>query len=561
MNLQADNITLFSVKNRGFLVALSFFIMVYLFYGSAAHLWWTHDDTQILKQALQYKPWQYFFVPGIWQELSPSNLTPFVTLSYDIDIALFGLTPRYFYIHQLISLSLCCIMLYYVLNLWVPPEIAFVGVSIFLVGVPVALSAQQLMIRHYIEGFLLSLLSLYLFIQGIRRHSLLLIFFSAFIYMGATAAKEIYVPLALLLPAIPEGQLKTRFTYCLPFFAVFSLYVCWRWWMLGTLAGGYGAEWNIGNTPELLIAYLNKILVALFNIRTGKDVFIPCIVLLLSAGFLIQERRAAVFSIYAGALTILPIFTIPPFFFDSRHVFLVWGMISIVLSFALLRLWSMKACGRIIGILLISLIIAGVSFKAKVLWNNNIELYKQIESEGRFFLLEAKEQDILRNPLEAPWYFEGLSWLKRYYYGVVRDNAKYFYDDIFLCDESVDKKYIWNYSPQVKRVENITRSVPALREAYCNKVRQNVPLKIRLAYASSRLSWEFGPYKNGNYSFIICGGAGRFDLPSSGKLKIQLSGDMLGRVRYESPEGWITYSPPLRLGGAQQPANTIWERN
>ena len=202
-----------------------------------------------------------------------------------------------------------------------------------------------------------------------------------------------------------------------------------------------------------------------------------------------------------------------------------------------------------------------VSFKTKELWSSNLELYQRIVSEGRFFLFEAKEYDILRNPVEAPWYFEGLSWLKRYYYGVVRDNAKYFYDDIFLCEESVDKKYIWNYSPQVKRVENITRSVPALREAYCSKVRQNVPLKIRLAYASSRLSWEFGPYKNGNYSFILEGSAGKFDLPSSGTLKISLSGDTIVRIRYESPEGWITYSPPLRLRGTQHPINTIWERN
>jgi hypothetical protein len=535
--------------------------MIYLFYGSAAHLWWTHDDTQILRHALRYGPWQYFFVPGIWQELSISNLTPLVTLSFDIDIALFGLTPKYFYIHQLVSLSLCCIMLYYVLDLWVPSGIAFMGVSIFLVGVPVALSAQQLMVRHYIEGFLLSLLSLYLFVHGVRKHSMLLIFFSAFIYMISTAAKEIYVPLVLLLPALPEGKCKTRFTFCLPFFAVFFLYLYWRWWMLGALAGGYGAQWNIGNMPELLIAHLNKIVVSLFHIGTAKDVFIPSIVLLLAAGCLVQNRRVAVFGIYAGALTILPIFTIPVFFFDSRHVFLVWGMISIVLCFALLRLWSMRAIGRTIGTLLIIVIIAGVSFKAKEVSSSNLELYQRIESEGRFFLFEAGEHDILRNPAEAPWYFEGLSWLKRYYYGIVRDDTKYFYDDIFLCEESVNNKYVWNYSPQMKRVENITESVPAIRKTYCSRVRQDAPLKIRLVYAPSRLSWEFGPYKSGNYSIILEGSAGKFDLPSSGTLKISLSGDMIVRIRFESPEGWITYSPPLRLGGTQHSINSIWERN
>ena len=54
--------------------------MVVLFHNDLYFLWisgsswWNHDDTQILKQALRYERWQYFFVPGYGKSFHSQTL-------------------------------------------------------------------------------------------------------------------------------------------------------------------------------------------------------------------------------------------------------------------------------------------------------------------------------------------------------------------------------------------------------------------------------------------------------------------------------------------------------
>ena len=45
-------------------------------YGSTVSGWWCCDDSQLLKFAIKYSPWQYFTVPEIWREAVNSSLTP-----------------------------------------------------------------------------------------------------------------------------------------------------------------------------------------------------------------------------------------------------------------------------------------------------------------------------------------------------------------------------------------------------------------------------------------------------------------------------------------------------
>jgi len=67
-----------------------------------------------------------------------------------------------------------------------------------------------------------------------------------------------------------------------------------------------------------------------------------------------------------------------------------------------------------------------------------------------------------------------------------------------------------------------------------------------------------GPYETGQYAFILEDGVERFDVRRqdgyrNGSPRLSL------RVRYESPEGWVTYSPELKLDLADA-QDMRWER-
>ena len=77
-----------------------------MLYGSTVSGWWCCDDSQLLKFAIRYSPWQYFTVPEIWREAVNSSLTPLEVLAYDLDHALFGTRAAAFYVHNLLSIAL-----------------------------------------------------------------------------------------------------------------------------------------------------------------------------------------------------------------------------------------------------------------------------------------------------------------------------------------------------------------------------------------------------------------------------------------------------------------------
>ena len=182
--------------------------------------YWRWDDTAILLQLLKTPVWKYFCIPKVYQLLSCANFTPWVMLSYVGDLTLFGLNPLAFYLHHLLSLSFIIVAGYYFLSLWVDKKFAFSGMVLFTIGAPVATVIQQLMTRHYLEGLLFAILSLYYVVLFLRRGKNHYLLFGVVFYALAVMAKEIYVPLVCLLPWIPEQTIKVRLKAMLPFVLV-----------------------------------------------------------------------------------------------------------------------------------------------------------------------------------------------------------------------------------------------------------------------------------------------------------------------------------------------------
>jgi len=116
---------------------------------------------------------------------------------------------------------------------------AVFGVLVFLVSAPVGIAAEFIMVRHYIDGSALILLSFVMLIKALRRGSFTLACVAALPYFFAMAGKEIYVPFAIIGLFIPEKKWLSRFKYASPLLGTLLIYFVWRSRMLGRTLGGY----------------------------------------------------------------------------------------------------------------------------------------------------------------------------------------------------------------------------------------------------------------------------------------------------------------------------------
>jgi hypothetical protein len=477
-----------------------------------------------------------------------------VTLSFAIDKAIFGMNARLFYVHHLIAIWLCSVMFFTVLRLWNPRFISFTGACLFLVGAPVAVMSQQLMTRHYLEGLLFSLFSVYFFVKALRSEKFIWAFVASFFYLGAMTAKEVYAPLILMLLVLPEKKWKQRLIFSVPLISAILFYLFWRWRMLGMFVGGYGTE--MMKADSVLLKALNMI-TYLFGKRSLGDAAPLLIASVAVAAFWMLQWRRLLFSLWVCLLVVAPILTIPDFLISPRHFFVAWVMIAILCVSVFRYYWSLGGFKKLVGVALIAIMFFEAISYNRLSWSENLTISRRMSEEGKFFLFGAGGNDVLASAAGPPWYFEGLEWLGRNYYGLPKGPVVYF-DDIYLCEEGVEGKKVWTFSHPEDRIREITKSIPEIRDAYCSRVRKDVDLKVRVGYVNSRLSWQFGPYNEGKYAFKL--DSGLFPVPRTGAMKMLMTQNVKFRIRYESPDGWMTYSPALLLKMTPGSTEVTWER-
>jgi hypothetical protein len=522
------------------------------FYGDVIHLWWTYDDTQILKHAILYHPREYFLQPRIWQEFTPRFLTPVLLFSFDIDIFLFDLKPQWFYIHQLIVIWLCSIMLYLILRKWVQRPFAFLGAALFLLGSPVAVIAQQLMTRHYVDGLFFTLISLYLFIKSLEESKIGWAYGSALAYALSMAAKEVYVPFAFLLIALPCGEWKHRLKYLAPHFVLLSLYVGWRFWMLGTPWGGYGGAISAKNA--ILLFYNNFF----FGQKSALGITAAIAVLAAFIIFLTKNWKRAFFILWIGVLILFPILPVAHFA-APRFFLVVWIAVVFFLSFIIRLFWHNGLTGKILSAGLLVVVILHTMFDSRSIWRDHFSSARQLSAEGMFIFSGAHPNDLLRRPAFEGHYFKGIQWLNCYH--GITTSGLWFYDDIYLCEHDLSEKRVWQYVLPEGRLVNITDSIEGITKAYCGRIKYEVPLTVSAIYSNNTVSWKLGPYINGYYA-VLTGDdeMTRMELPPEGSLRVHFGSDVTFRIRYESPEGWITYSPKMIARLKNDRTEVNWKR-
>lgn len=522
-------------------------IMLWLFIGGCYYpveSWWLEDDPIFLQGIARYGVLAHFYRSEVWQDLMPYHLMPWVILSFGIDWQLFGFNSIGYYWHHLISFTIVITIAFLLLRQFFPRWICATVLTVFILSQPTGYALQLLMVRHYIEGLGLSLFSIYLYLKAIRTQQFRWAYLGSLCYLGATTAKEIYVPLLIVLPLLGEG--RQRYKMLLPFVAVALGYIFWRFQMLG-LAHILASYDNITVPPLTmeLLARLPETLGDTVGWRTVGQIALGLLTLFLfmRMGLQVKNKRVFISSsvwIIAVILPIIPIFPIlSPL--NSRYLFLPFFLFCVSLA-CLLQFLSVHYHK------LISLSVGGIwMISALANWTaENQFLAKELlhrnRQEGMFVLTATDTPKILLTPYSASWHYDALLWLKT---NLLKQpyTITVCYDPCVCVPHPHETFY---------RYEAATvRQVPA------PTCQQNATaLDIQFSWQHNTLFWNLNATAEGQFWGALNthpNVMGQFfPIPPHGQLTTGTSDVLYLRVKHVSSQTHPSYSPPLQLDTTRQ---------
>ena len=512
---------------------------VVLLYRKVTRLWWTYDDAYLIHIASVRRWTEYFANGDVWRSMPQHLFTPLLTVSYDSELSAFALNARRWYAVQLVELALAAICVYFALRLWLAIAPALTGALLFVAGVPLCSIVTELMLVHYLESVALAAVATILFVRSLRDRRVWLLFFSAAVYLAAMLAKEIAVPLPLLLVALPDRDLRGRIRSLVPHALALVAYAIWRYEMLHTLFGGYG--WAVTSVTTLIATLPWKVALA----------FGPAAAVML-AGIVwgLRSRRGMVLFLIGGLIAVAPIAPVSSHM-ERRFAVAAWLWWCAAFAFgaARLRLRLMHA------VLCLSLV--AVILNNRYEWKSVFGTSLRMSDEARVFF-DAGSDALLRAPVVPPAAMGELRWLKEDY-AHRAGGAGWFYDDIYLCEHGAASKRVLQYDDRTRSVADVTPRIASITANFCGRIRPDAPISADFHHRGETLFWKFGPYSDGTWRVVLGGGIQAFDVPAEEAFRL---GDLPGismRVRYTSPAGWTAYSPELALDFVHHP-DFAWHR-
>jgi hypothetical protein len=411
------------------------------------------------------------------------------------------------------------------------------------------------MVRHYIETILLAALAVAAWAGAVRRApgagAWRWAWLSAVLYFAASMTKEFAVPLFALLPLLPptgtrQVAFRERCRLALPHAAAFGVYLVLRYAALGTLLGGYGFAVRPADMPVLALTLPGKITAEFMAGRSSPAaVLFACA---LAAGLLSlllppRGRKAAALTCLALLLAMLPFLPVSTRM-EPRKAVPAWTVVAMAFAAGCSTLAAAGSRTRRRAALGIALVasVSGLWLNRQD-WSVRFARVERMSAENRF-VLEMNEGDVLRHPLTLAASLRELEWMKEEVFRRPR-GGHWFQDDLYLCLHHRELGRVWGYDPEARRVVDLTARLPALRDRHCSAIHSRAPLSASFHVSGTNLFWELGPYREGTYRFVLGDGSQVFEMPRSGGFQVLLLPPL--RISYESPAGWVTYSPELRL--------------
>lgn len=536
-------------------------LLFWILYHQLLSAWWTADDPALLEYIHDVTPWTMLVnkTRGLFY-------APLQPLSLGLDYHFFGLQPNGFYWHHLLSFSLVLLLAYGVLSQFFSPLLASMIISLFIIMVPTAHAAHYLMLRHYLEGLGLALLATGCYLRAIQTPSRvynLWAMMGSICYLSASLAKEIYVPLPVVLLTLPRGTCQQRLRQLWPWLIATVIYTGLRIYSVGwnDLLASYpeqGTGWQ--DVLNLPMTYINDM-----GWQASWQ-WLPLgavmVVLLIRIGQ--QPYSLGIASIAWLVAVFVPLYPV------------LWRLIDVKYYLFMAALLTSLACGLVWSQLswwltsnqwrafLINAWFFAVFFanllptQREQFWLYQDKSIRQIQ--GQFLLNSDFQQAVLIDKYYAAPQIVNL---RKKVLGQLTGPSWCPVDDCY-CTLLYPNYTGWQYLNGQWQVEVLS---PDNR---CGK-QEDLSLQITLT-SPTQLRWQLGPYteQQGTYYAWVVTANENFDpqvppriIPSQGfyTFEQELTMPIKVIVKYQSLAGWDTYTPLLVVNPKRVNAQGVVEVN
>jgi len=502
-------------------ISLALALVAWVIYRKILRLWWMLDDPNHLLMLTPVSP-AGIFTRRFTALLGKPLFTPLHFLSMKLDLICFGPNPRMWYLHQLIAFLFLAPLQYAMLRLWCSRPASLMAALVTMMGVPVMNIVPVLMLRHYVEGAVFAFAAVILYVRGERtsrpldqmsgrdvRSPRALSIASAVLYLIAALYKEIFVPLPLILGAY------SRKKHLIPHVIAAFIYAALRLTLLGSSTESY----------DFVVRPHDRLkMIATLPFRAFGQFGIPvAIAVVICVTIVFIRMRNARLVIVAGFLAaLLPILPVAAQL-QPRWAFALWLVSASAIAFVELALPRY-------GLLVIGAVLITTVASFRVEWPRAFRGFMRMSDEARAFV-NLGPNDILLNAETPPVTMQTLA-----HYTHAKGRA--LYDELRLCAD-----------PQPHRLlqyDATKREVVETRTLDCAHIR-TAPLFAHFVFDDGgAFYWTLGPYRDGKYIFVLGDDIAYEVRPDAGFRAPDIP-ELTIRVRYESPAGWMTYSPDMRL--------------
>jgi hypothetical protein len=517
---------------------------VWLLYRKVLGLWWTYDDSNILRTIFDYRFIDIFTNSRVW----PQQLfTPLLHATFAGEWKLFAFVPARWYAMQLGIAAATTLCVYAAVRHFLDVPRAFVAAFLFTAGAPLCSVVIQLSTLHYYLAISFCALAVVSYAIAVRRSSVVFAALSVLCYFLAMMAKEVAIPLPLLLLALPLRDLRTRVRFVIAHGVAAIAYFIWRYAVLGTFLGAYGWKIDAAEWPRLIARLPWRITQGAAG--AGVAIGLALVALMtITIALGIRNRRSLLRFVAAIIVVGGPMLPLAKEV-NRRYVAVPWLAWSIAFAAATTRRSPRTAAALLIAAPLLAI---GANRQE---WRHEFPLRYRQSEEARFYFYDLPADGLLRRPLTPPASMGEVQWLKTIHFG--RPAGAWFYDDIFLCSGGANGKRVFEYDG--RGIVEITPRIAVIAKQHCSSIRERAPLTVDFRFRNPALYWSLGPYADGKYSAVIGNGVQGFEIPRHDALQLPGMTGIALRIRYDSPAGWTTYSPELTLDFVHHP-DLSWRR-
>jgi hypothetical protein len=515
-----------------------------LLYRKALGLWLTYDDPSLLRTLFDYRFVDTFTNGRVW----PQQLfTPLLHVAFRAEWRLFGFEVTDWYAMQIAIACATTLLVYAAVRQFLDWKRSLAAAVLFTTGAPLCSLVTQLSTLHYYLAISFCALAVIAYVVALRRPSIVANVLSILCYFLAMLAKEVAIPLPLLLLALPLRDARTRFHFLIGHGVAAVAYFIWRYCILGTILGAYGWQIDAAEWPKLLLMLPWRITQGAAGAGLAVGLTLVA-VMALTIVLGIRSRRALLILIAAAIVAGGPLLPLAKEV-NRRYVVVPWLALSIAFTAA-----TTRRNGRLSAALLVVVPILAIGANREE-WRHEFPLRRRASDEARIFFYDMPPESLLRHPLTPPAAMGDVKWLKTIHFG--RPAGGWFYDDLFLCGGGAAGRRVFEY--ERTQIVEVTQDIPGLAAHFCGSIRTDAPLSATLHFRKPVLYWELGPYTEGRYSALLGNGVQAFEIPRRDALNLPGTTSLALRIRYDSPAGWTTYSPELAVDVARKPDLT-WHR-